>query len=278
MTLRRAQAEAAAAAVRGRWTRRPAAGIILGTGLGGLAGELDVDIELAAEAIPHFPRATAPGHRGALLCGALGGVPLVALQGRFHAYEGHAPDAIGFPVRVMAALGARALIVTSAAGGMHPDYRTGDVVILEDHVNLTFAGPLVGEHAGAAPERYLDMSRPYDRALADAAAAIARKRDFAAQRGVYVGVQGPNYETRAEYRFFRRLGGDVVGMSTVHEVIAARQCGMRVLGLSVVTNECRPDALARASGSAVERAAAQAVSKVAAIVRGVIEKVGQGLP
>jgi purine-nucleoside phosphorylase len=271
MILSSAEADAAAAAVRRRWDRKPTLGIILGTGLGGLAREIDVEAQLGHESIPHFPRATAPGHRGALVCGTLGGVPLVALAGRFHGYEGHRPDQIGFPVRVMAALGARMLVVTSAAGGINPDYRAGDVVIVADHVNFTFGGPLVGPHDVDPGLGYPDMSRPYDAELMEAAARIARKRDFVAQRGVYVGVLGPNFETRAEYRFFRRLGGDVVGMSTVHEVIVARQCALKVLGLSVVTNECRPDALRRASAGEVERVAAQSESKVAAIVRGVIE-------
>jgi purine-nucleoside phosphorylase len=271
MTLASAEAEAAAAAIRRQWSKPPAAGIILGTGLGGLAREIEVEVELACQAIPHFPPMTAPGHRGALVCGTLAGVPVVAFAGRFHGYEGHRPDQIGFPVRVMAALGARLVVVTSAAGGMHPDYRAGDVVIVTDQVNLTFGNPLVGPHDLNGGLGYPDMSRPYDAQLIQQAAAIARKHDFVAHRGVYVGVLGPNYETRAEYRLFRRLGGDVVGMSTVHEVIVAQQCGLLVLGLSVVTNECRPDALVRADAGEVQRVAAKSEAKVGAIVRGVLE-------
>jgi purine-nucleoside phosphorylase len=275
MTLSTAEATAAAEAIRRHWNTQPAVGMILGTGLGGLAREIDVQAELACETIPHFARATAPSHRGRLVCGTLAGVPTVALVGRFHGYEGHRPDEIGFPVRVMAKLGARLLIVTSAAGGIHPDYRVGDVVILEDHVNLSFGNPLVGPHDLDPGLGYPDMNRPYEARLIEAAAAIARREDFVAHRGVYVGVLGPNYETRAEYRFFRRLGGDVVGMSTVHEVIVARQCGLDVLGLSVVTNECRPDALGRADAREVERVAAESEAKVAAIVRGVIAGLSQ---
>jgi purine-nucleoside phosphorylase len=276
MTLASPEAEAAAAAIRRQWNKRPAAAVILGTGLGGLARAIDRDVELACRAIPHFPPMTAPAHRGALVCGTLAGVPVAALEGRFHGYEGHRPDQIGFPVRVMAALGARLLIVTSAAGGMHPDYRAGDVVIVTDHVNLTFGNPLVGPHDLDPGLGYPDMSRAYDPQLIAAAAAIARKHDFVAHQGVYVGVLGPNYETRAEYRFFRRLGGDVVGMSTVHEVIVAQQCGLKVLGLSVVTNECRPDALARADSREVEHVAALCEGKVGAILRGVLERMMAG--
>jgi purine-nucleoside phosphorylase len=268
--LSRPQARAAADAIRARWTSAPRVGLVLGTGLGGLARAIDVEAELEAAALPHFPTATAPGHRGAIVCGTLAGVPLVALAGRFHGYEGYRPDQIGFPVRVLAALGVELLIVTSAAGGMHPDYRAGDVVILTDHVNLTFGNPLVGPHDLDPGQGYPDMSAPYDRELVERASAIARREDFVAHLGVYVGVLGPNYETRAEYRLFRRLGGDVVGMSVVHEVIVARQHNLRVLGLSVVTNECRPDALSRADAREVERVAAEAEARVAAIVRGVL--------
>jgi purine-nucleoside phosphorylase len=167
------------------------------------------------------------------------------------------------------------LIVTSASGGMNPDYRAGDLLIVEDQVNFTFGNPLVGPHDVEPVIGYPDMSRPYDAELIATAAAIARAENFVAHRGVYVGVLGPNYETRAEYRMFRRLGGDVVGMSTVHEVIVARQRGLRVLGLSVVTNECRPDALTPAGAAQVARVAAQAEPKVRAIVRGVIGRYAQ---
>lgn len=275
MMLASTEASAAADAVRSHWKRRPSVGIILGTGLAELVREIEVEVELDHETIPHFPPPTAPGHRGVLVCGTLGGVPLVALCGRFHGYEGHPPDQIGFPVRVMAALGARLLVVTCASGGLNPGYRAGDVVIITDHVNLTFGSPLVGPHNVEPGVGYPDMSCPYDPRWIEAAAAIARRDDFAAHRGVYVGVLGPNYETRAEYRLLRRVGGDIVGMSTVHEVIVAQQCGLRVLGLSVVANECRPDALSHTSGSEVERVAAQSEAKIAAIVRGVIEEVAR---
>ena len=275
MTITPQQVEAAAAAIRRQWNRRPAACIILGTGLGTLADDLEIEATLAYDSIPHFSPSTAPSHRGALVCGMFEAAPTVVMAGRLHGYEGYSPHRIGFGVRVMAALGAPLLIVTSASGGMNPNYRAGDLVIVEDQVDFTFGNPLVGPHDVEPAIGYPDMSRPYDPELIATAAAIARAENFVAHRGVYVGVLGPNYETRAEYRMFRRLGGDVVGMSTVHEVIVARQRGLRVLGLSVVTNECRPDSLAPAGAAQVARVAAQAEPKVRAIVRRVIARHGQ---
>lgn len=270
MMLVAGQLEAAVAAIRRQWSPRPRAGLILGTGLARVADDVAVETRTPYDAMPHFPRATAPAHRGTLLCGTLAGVPLVVMDGRLHGYEGHAPYQVAFGVRVMAALGIRLLVVTSASGGLNPDYRAGDIVLVDDHVNLTFGNPLVGPHDAEPDVGYPDMSRPYDPRLIDTAAAIARAGNFVAHRGVYVGVLGPNYETRAEYRFMRRLGGDVVGMSSVHEVIVARQRGLRVLGISVVTNECRPDALRPAVSGEVTRVAAAAEPKVRAIVSGVL--------
>jgi len=244
----------------------PQVGLILGTGLGELAGEIDVDAELPYELIPGFPSSTAPSHRGALLLGRLAGVPIAAMAGRLHCYEGYSPAQVAFPVRVMAALGASSLVVSNACGGMNPAYRGGDLMIVSDHVNLTFGNPLLG----LKDSKHLDMSAPYDAALIDAALTIARRRDFVAHRGVYVGVLGPNYETRAEYRCFRRLGGDAVGMSTIHEVLAARREGLRVLAISVVTNECRPEALGHATSALVENVAAAAQPKVRAIIAGIL--------
>jgi purine-nucleoside phosphorylase len=246
--------------------------MILGTGLGRLADDVDAQTRLAYREIPHFPPATAPTHAGTLVCGTLGGVPIAAMAGRLHAYEGYSPAQVTFGVRVMAALGVQMLVITSASGGMNPNYRAGDVVIIEDHVNLTFGNPLVGPHDIEPDLGYPDMSRPYDAAMMETARAIARSGDFAAHLGVYAGVLGPNYETRAEYRMLRRLGADVVGMSVVHETIAARQVGLDILGLSVVTNVCLPDALARASGAQVERVAVAAEAKIRAIVAGVIAR------
>jgi purine-nucleoside phosphorylase len=270
------QVEAAARAIRGHWSAQPRVGMILGSGLGELTRQIDVEAEIDYESIPKFPRATAPGHRGRFACGALAGVPIVAMDGRFHAYEGYSPAEVAFGVRVMRALGIELLILSNACGGMNPNFRAGDVMIVEDHVNLTFGNPLVGPHDARGGTNYPDMSRPYDRELIERALAVARRNNFAAHRGVYVGVTGPNYETRAEYRLFRRIGGDAVGMSTVFEVIVAAQCSLRVLALAVVTNVCFPERLQPTDEGEVLRIAAAAEPKVRAIVLGIVEHEAAG--
>ena len=201
---------------------------------------------------------------------------MVAMDGRLHAYEGYTPAQVAFPVRVMHALGIELLIISNACGGMNPHFRSGDVMVVEDHINCTFGNPLAGPHDPRTGTRHPDMSRPYDAQLIERTLAIARAQNIVAHRGVYVGVTGPNYETRAEYRYFRRIGGDAVGMSTVSEVIVAAQCGLRVLALSVVTNVCFPDHLAPATGQQVVSIAAAAEPKLRAIVRGVIEQEATG--
>ncbi len=262
--------EPAVAAIRRRWTGRPRVGLILGSGLGGLANHVDVEARLDHESIPHFPRSTAPGHRGHLICGTLAGAPIVALDGRIHAYEGHRAQDVAFGVRVMHALGVELLILSGACGGLNPNFRAGDLVILDDHVNLTFAGPLVGRHDDVSDVKYPDLSRPYDPQLIERAMTICRRSDIVAHRGVYVGVLGPTYETRAEYRMLRRIGGDVVGMSTVFETIVAVQCGLRVLALGVVTNVCFPDTLQSTHQQQVLDVAADAEPKLRAIVEGIL--------
>ncbi len=262
-----------------RWHRVPRVGIILGTGLGEFANEIEVETVLTYEELPHFPRATAIGHKGQLACGLCCGVPVVTMEGRFHVYEGYSPQQITLPVRVMHQLGIELLIASNASGGLNPRLGVGEIVVIEDHVNLMFANPLIGANDATLGTRFPDMSRPYDPLLIAQALTIARRENFAAQRGTYVAVSGPNYETRAEYRIFRRLG-DVIGMSTVPEVIVAAQIGLPVLALSTVTNVCNPDVLAPTDGASVVAAAAQAESKLRAIVRGVLQLVGtpdQGL-
>lgn len=257
-------------AIRARWSTRPRVGVVLGTGMSACVDAMQVAARLDYQDIPGFATCTAPSHRGECCCGTLAGVPVVALAGRWHAYEGHSLDQVTLGVRVMAALGCEILILSNACGGMHPDYRAGDLVVLDDHINLTWANPLVGPHAADSTQAYPEMSTVYDRPLQDAALAVARRAGIAAHRGVYLGVLGPNYETRAEYRYFRRIGADVVGMSTVHEAIVARQLGLKVLALSIVTNECRPDALTRATSADVERVAAEAEPKLSSVLRGVV--------
>jgi purine-nucleoside phosphorylase len=231
-----AQIEAAAAAIRQRWSDTPRAGVILGTGLGNVADEIELPIAIDYSDIPHFPRSTATSHRGRLVCGRLAGVPVVAMEGRFHQYEGYPLKQITLPVRVMKALGAETLIVSQAVGGMNPYYKAGNVMVIDDHINLMGDNPLVGVNDDRLGPRFPDMSAPYTPELIEVALETARRENFVAHRGVTVAVTGPNLETRAEYRFLRQIGADVVGMSTVPEVIVARHAGIRVLGLSCIAN------------------------------------------
>lgn len=256
--------------IRQRWPEQAHAGIILGTGLGSLAQHISSEATLEYEVIPHFPRATTTSHAGQLVCGRLQGLPVVAMEGRFHAYEGYTHQQITFPVRVMKALGAGLLIVSNACGGMNPHYACGDVVVIDDHINLMGGNPLIGVNDDRLGPRFPDMCWPYDRGLIERALEIARREDFAAHRGVYVAVTGPNLETRAEYRFLRQIGADVVGMSTVPEVIVAVHSGMRVLGLSIVTDMGLADALAPHDLSHILAHAAAAEPKLRKIVLGVL--------
>jgi len=256
--------------IRHHWQKEAYAGIILGTGLGTLAQEIAQEAVIPYEEIPYFPRSTTVSHTGQLVCGRLEGLPIVAMEGRFHAYEGYSFQQITFPVRVMRALGAKLLIVSNACGGMNPHYDLGDIVVIEDHINLMNGNPLIGPNDDSLGPRFPDMSEPYDRKLIDRALAIARREDFVAHRGVYVAVTGPNLETRAEYRFLRGIGADVVGMSTVPEVIVAVHAGMRVLGLSVVTDMCLPDALKPAVVEEILRVAAEAEPKLRKLVVGIL--------
>jgi purine-nucleoside phosphorylase len=264
------QINESAAFIRGRWSGKPRAGIILGSGLGAVADEMDVEAAIDYSEVPHFLKSTAVGHRGRLLCGRLCGVPVVAMQGRFHCYEGYSAERATFPVRVMNALGIELLIVSNAAGGLNPNFAAGDVMVIDDHINLLNRNPLVGVNDDGLGPRFPDLSAPYDRRLGDRALAIARREDFACHRGVYIGMLGPTYETRAEIRMLRYLGGDAVGMSTVPEAIVAAHAGLRVLGLSTITNVCSPDAPHATTGEAVVATAETAKDKLRAIVAGII--------
>lgn len=270
------QVQEAVAVVRQQWRGQPRVGIILGTGLGSLAGQIQTEATLNYETIPHFPRSTTPGHTGQLVCGKLQGQTVVAMEGRFHAYEGYSYRQITFPVRVMRALGASLLVVSNACGGMNPQHRRGDILVIEDHINLMSGNPLVGVNDDSLGPRFPDMSAPYDPVLIDRALEVARRENIVAHRGVYVAVVGPNLETRAEYRFLRSIGADVVGMSTVPEVIVAVHAGMRVLGLSIITDMCLPDALKPASLAEILEVAAEAEPKLRKIVLGVLAEGGRG--
>jgi purine-nucleoside phosphorylase len=259
--------------VRTQWDHTARVGVIFGTGLGNVAREIENHVTIPYDTIPHFPVSTVTSHVGQLVCGTLAGVSVVAMEGRFHAYEGYSFQQLTFPVRVMKALGADTLIVSNACGGMNPFYRRGDIMVIDDHINLLGGNPLIGINDDNLGPRFPDMSCPYDPQLVDCAMEIARRENFVAHRGVYVAVTGPNLETRAEYRFLRTIGADVVGMSTVPEVIVAVHANMRVLGLSVITDMCFPDALEPANIDLILTAAAESEPKLRAIVLGVLKRI-----
>ncbi|MDO4575826.1 MAG: purine-nucleoside phosphorylase [Planctomycetia bacterium] len=262
----------AVAILRQKWRGTPKVGIILGTGLGGVVGHMDVDVTFPYEEIPHFPQSTALSHAGNLVCGKFNGMDVLAMEGRFHAYEGYSCQQITFPVRVMKTMGVDLLIVSNACGGMNPQYRQGDIMVIEDHINLMGCNPLVGVNDDELGERFPDMSAPYTPELIDAALGIALKNGYVAHRGVYVGVLGPNLETRAEYRYMRAIGGDAVGMSTIPEVLVAVHSRMRVLGLSIITDMCLPDALKPADLNDILKTAAVAEPKLSQIVLEILER------
>jgi purine-nucleoside phosphorylase len=237
------EVQAAAAAIRKRTTLKPEAAIILGTGLGGLATEMKIEMEIPYGEIPGFPLSTVETHAGRLLLGTLGGRKVVAMQGRFHRYEGYSLRQVTFPVRVLHALGAPLLIVSNACGGMNPLWAPGDLMLISDHINFLGDNPLIGPNDDRLGPRFPDMSAPYDAALRALARAVALKEGIVLREGVYVAVTGPCLETRAVYRMLRGMGADVVGMSTVPEVIVAVHEGMRALGISIITDQCLPDAL-----------------------------------
>lgn len=256
----------AATLIAAEWPHTPRVVIILGSGLGGAGATLKDRVAIPYDRIPHFARSTAHGHSGQLVCGLLDGVPVVIMEGRQHAYEGYPLQQITLPVRVMKRLGADLLIVTNACGGLNPQYRTGDLMVIEDHINLLGDNPLIGINDERLGPRFPDMSAPYTAGLIDGALAVARRENFVAHKGVYVAVTGPNLETRAEYRFLRTIGADVVGMSTVPEVLVAVHSGMRVLGISVVTDMCLPDALEVATVEHILATARAAEPKLRAII------------
>ncbi|MFO0790231.1 MAG: purine-nucleoside phosphorylase [Pirellulales bacterium] len=262
----------AAAFVRSRWSDRPRCGIILGSGLGSVGESIALDTAIDYGDIPHFLKSTAVGHRGRLLCGKLRGVPVVAMQGRFHCYEGYSAERATFPVRVMNALGIELLIVSNAAGGLNTNFQCGDVMVIDDHINLLNRNPLIGVNDDELGPRFPDMGAPYDRRLGDRALAIARAHDFVCHRGVYAAMLGPTYETRAEIRMLRYFCADAVGMSTVPEAIVAVHAGLRVLGLSTITNICSPDKQVTTSGHEVIATAETARDKLLAIVAGIINE------
>ncbi len=261
------QIQEAAAFIRAKWPHTPAAGVILGTGLGQLTDDIADQTVIPYEAIPHFPRSTAPSHKGQLVCGTLGGKPVVVMEGRFHFYEGYTLQQVTFPVRVMRALGAGALVVSNACGGMNPQWNKGDLMLIEDHINLLGDNPLIGPNDDRLGDRFPDMCNCYDRELLKLGRKIAMEERIVCHQGVFVAVSGPNLETRAEYRSLRAIGADVVGMSTVPEVIVAVHAKMRVLGISVITDQCLPDALEPANIPDIIATATEAEQKLRVLVR-----------
>lgn len=222
---------------------KPKIGIIVGTGLGTLAKEIEIKAIVPYSDIPHFAVSTAPGHEGNLILGKLSGKMIMAMQGRFHLYEGYSLEEITFPIRIMKEMGVELLIESNVVGGMNPNFKAGDLMIITDHINLTGNNPLIGPNDERLGPRFPDMSEPYDKKLIELTKRIAIEEKIGVHQGVYVGLTGPNFETPAEYRFLRLIGADAVGMSTVCEVIVARHSGLRVLGMSCITDECIPDRL-----------------------------------
>jgi purine-nucleoside phosphorylase len=268
----RARIEEAVDFLRSKFTLKPETGIILGTGLGGLTREIVPEAVIEYGDIPHFPLSTVESHQGRLIFGTLGGKVVVAMQGRFHYYEGYSMEQVTFPVRVMRALGVGTLLISNAAGGMNPQFVRGNIMVITDHINLIGDNPLIGLNDDQLGPRFPDMSQPYSRQLIDMAAQVALQLGIRIERGVFVAVAGPNLETRAEYRFLRAIGADAVGMSTVPEVIVAIHAGMRVLGMSIITDECFPDSLQPANVSEIIAVASEAEPRLTAVMKGVVAR------
>ncbi|MHC5539551.1 purine-nucleoside phosphorylase [Singulisphaera rosea] len=266
------QVREASEAVRARWKGNARVGLVLGTGLGALAEEIAAEAVIPYPDIPHFPRSTVTSHRGQLVCGTLAGQSVVAMEGRFHLYEGYTAAQVTFPIRVMKELGCQFLVVSNAAGGLNPLYAKGDLMVIDDHINLLNANPLIGPNDERLGVRFPDLSEPYDRSLQQLAMRVALEENIVAHRGVYVAVTGPNLETRAEYRFLKAIGADVVGMSTIPEVLVAVHAGLRVLGFSIVTDLCLPDALVPVSVEEIIAVAREAEAKLRTIVTKVLER------
>lgn len=250
---------------------QPEVGIILGTGLGGLVKEIKIEHTLDYEDIPNFPVSTVEGHHGRLIFGELGGKNIVAMQGRFHFYEGYPMEMVIFPVRVLKYLGIKNLFVSNASGGVHPDFEIGDLMIINDHINL-IPNPLIGPHNPEFGARFPDMSEPYDHKLIAKAKGIANKHSLKVQEGCYVATTGPTFETPKEYQYFRIIGGDTVGMSTVPEVIAARQMGIPCFAISIITDLGVPGKIVEVTHEDVQKVAAQAETKMTLIMKELISQ------
>ncbi len=271
--LLREKIEEARKFIQGKTKVKPGIGIILGTGLGALAKEIEVENVLPYEDIPHFVTSTIHGHEGNLILGKLMNKVIVAMQGRLHFYEGYSSEEITFPVRVMRKLGVNLLIESNAAGGMNPNFKAGDLMIITDHINLIGINPLIGPNDERLGPRFPDMCEPYDKELIELCEKVALEEGIRIHRGVYVGVTGPNLETPAEYRFLRLIGADAVGMSTVPEVIVAKHSGLKVLGISCITDECIPDRLEPVDIRKILKIAKLSEPKMTRLVKKVLEEI-----
>ncbi len=250
---------------------KPSVGVVLGTGLGDIAKHVGKPISISYKDIPHFSVSTAESHAGNLVFGELKGKKTVVMEGRFHYYEGYSLDEITFPIRVMKKLGVKILILSNAAGGMNPEYTKGDLVVVTDHINFMGVNPLIGPNDAKLGPRFPDMCEPYSKHLVELAERVAKKKKLPLKKGVYIGVTGPNLETKAEYRFMRLIGADVVGMSTVPEVIVGVHAGLEILAFSIVTDVCLPDTLAPVNIEEIIRVAQQASAKLDTLIEGVVE-------
>jgi purine-nucleoside phosphorylase len=248
-------------------------GIILGTGLGGLVNEIETKNQIDYSELPYFPISTVESHLGKLIFGKIGNKNVIAMQGRFHYYEGYTMQQITYPVRIMKTLGVHTLLVSNACGGMNPDYRRGDLMIMSDHINLLGDNPLIGENEEEFGPRFPDMSEPYNFELIKCAEEVALDNKISVHKGIYVAVPGPNLETKAEYRFLSAIGADVVGMSTIPEAIVANHMGMKVLGISIITDECFQETLKKVNVEEIISAAMAAEPKMTLIMKEVIKKI-----
>lgn len=258
------------ATVRKTWGETPRVGIVLGTGLGGFVERMQIEAAFERSDLPHFPPATAMSHRGRLVCGRVGAMPIVVMEGRFHIYEGHSLDLITLPVRLMRMLGIELLILTNASGGLNPEFRPGDIVMLTDHMNFMGTNPLIGPNDERFGPRFPDIAETYSLRYRELAARVARRASIPLREGVYAAVTGPNYETKAEVRFFRMAGGDVIGMSTVPEALVAAHAGLPVLAFSVVTNECLAPVTVPVRGEDVVAVANAAAVRLQSLLLGVL--------
>jgi len=250
----------------------PEVGIVLGSGLGGLVHEIEISHSLDYASIPNFPVSTVKGHSGKLIFGMLGGKKVIAMQGRFHFYEGYSMQEVAFPIRVMKSLGIKRLILSNASGGMNPEYQVGDIVIINDHINMMPTNPLIGKNDDELGPRFPEMSEAYDKDMVNLARKIAGEKNFRAHVGVYAGLSGPCFETPAEYRYLRIIGADIVGMSTVPEVIAARHAGIPCFAVSIVTDLGGFDVAEKVSHEEVLKVATKSESKLTAILKELLER------